>query len=169
MTSHETNNIASLTNQDFMESKGILAACKNTFKRTAEYLRQRWLKEKHSTNPSLPNTLWRGIWTPKTHLKHQTSGGIWKTREMLHIVLCRFEATKEEKFLKNHIPRCSFLHKVYPTFIFENNILNIPICTSIVESKSCFFLFFRGSFGAWHDSVVGPFQKIDSFFSYVWI
>ena len=30
--------------------------------------------------PRLPNTWWGGIWTPKTYLKHRTSGGIWKTR-----------------------------------------------------------------------------------------
>ena len=35
-------------------------------------------------SPRLPNTLWGCIWTPKTYLKHRTSGGTWKTR--VHVV-----------------------------------------------------------------------------------
>ena len=33
-------------------------------------------------NPRLPNTLWGGIWTPKSYPKDQTWSGIRKTREM---------------------------------------------------------------------------------------
>ena len=32
----------------------------------------------------LPNTWSEGVWTPKTYLKHQTSGGIWKTRDIMN-------------------------------------------------------------------------------------
>ncbi len=39
--------------------------------------------------PWLPNTLWGDIWTPKTYLKHQTSGGIWKPRDKSKFTILR--------------------------------------------------------------------------------
>ena len=89
---------------------------------------------------------------------------------LLHSVLCRFEASRLKKgkvFEKTkHSYRCSFLHKAFPTFIFENKNSKHTYLYQYNGKVRVLFFFSWLIWGlTWFCCLLGagPFQKTDFF------